>query len=181
MASTSDIHIRGPRLLLRPFRPSEIDEEWRARVAADPLPGAELPDEDRFRKRLQRSGRLVDGWLDLAIDLDGSSIGKIQTYVPPGRPLPPGHFAVGIVLHEDARGRGYGREALALLTDWLFEHAGAEEVEAETDAANTAMRTVFQRVGWTLVGPVAELDRVWMMYRISRPRWDHDRSRAISP
>jgi hypothetical protein len=25
-----------------------------------------------------------------------------------------------------ARGRGYGREALALLTDWLFEHAAAE-------------------------------------------------------
>jgi RimJ/RimL family protein N-acetyltransferase len=178
MASTSDVQIRGSRLLLRPFQSSEIDEEWQAMVAADPMTGAELPDEDRFRERLQRSGNLVDGWLDLAIDLDGVSIGRIQTFVPPGRPLPPGTFAVGILLHEDARGRGYGREALALLTGWLFEHAGAAAVEAETDAANTAMRTVFQRAGWTLTGSLTELGREWLRYRITRPQWDHDRSDA---
>jgi len=180
MASTSTVHIHGSRLLLRPFRPGEIDEEWQAMVAADPMTGAGLPGEDRFRERLQRSGHLADGWLDLAIDLDGVSIGRIQTFVPPGRPLPPGTFDVGILLHEDARGCGYGREALALLTDWLFEHAGAEVVEAATDAANTAMRTVFQRAGWTLAGPLTEPGREWMMYRITRPQWDHDRSRAIS-
>ena len=32
--------------------------------------------------------------------------------------------------------KGYGREALALLTDWLFEYAAAEAAEASTDAAN---------------------------------------------
>jgi len=53
-------------------------------------------------------------------------------------------------------------------------------VEAATDAANTAMRTVFQRAGWTLAGPLTEPGREWMMYRITRPQWDHDRSRAIS-
>src|SRR5215471_15897435 len=95
MASTSTVHIHGSRLLLRPFRPGEIDEEWQAMVAADPMTGAGLPGEDRFRERLQRSGHLADGWLDLAIDLDGVSIGRIQTFVPPGRPLPPGTFDVG--------------------------------------------------------------------------------------
>jgi RimJ/RimL family protein N-acetyltransferase len=179
MTSTSDVQIRGSRLLLRPFQPSEIDEEWQAMVAADPMTGAELPDEERFRKRLQRSGHLVDGWLDLAIDLDGVSIGRIQTFVAPGHPLPPGTFAMGILLHEDARGRGHGREALALLTDWLFQHAGAEAVEAATDAGNTAMRTVFRRVGWTLAGPSAELGRQWMVYRITRPQWDHDRPHHV--
>jgi hypothetical protein len=34
----------------------------------------------------------------LAIDLDGASIGRIQTFVPPARPLPPGTFEVGIGL-----------------------------------------------------------------------------------
>ena len=33
-------------------------------------------------------GRLVGGELDLAVDLDGALIGRIQTFVPPGRPLP---------------------------------------------------------------------------------------------
>lgn len=84
---------------------------------------AGLPEEAGFRARLQRSGHLMDGWLDLAIDLDGESIGRIQTFVPPDRPLGPGVFAVGMALREHARGQGHGREALTLLTDWLLEHA----------------------------------------------------------
>jgi RimJ/RimL family protein N-acetyltransferase len=79
---------------------------------------------------------------------------------------------VGIGLREDFRGRGYGREALALLTDWLFERAGAAVVEAPTDPANVAMRTVFQRVGWQLAGPWTELGREWVMYRVTRPEWE---------
>jgi RimJ/RimL family protein N-acetyltransferase len=127
-------------------------------VTADPMAIAEPPDEASFRARLRRSGRLRDGWLDLAIDLDGVSIGRIQTFVPPGRPLPAGTFEVGIGLREDARGKGH-------------EHAAAEAVEAPTDPANAAMRAVFQRVGWTLAGPLTECGRQWVMYRITRPEW----------
>ena len=39
------------------------------------------------------------------------------------------------------RGEGYGREALALFTGWLFEHA------------------------------VTELGREWVMHRITRQEW----------
>ena len=140
-------------------------------VTADPMTIAELPDEAAFRARLRRSGRMHNGWLDLAIDLDGVSIGRIQTFVPPHRPPPPGTFTIGIHLLEDLRGKGYGREALASFTDWLFEHAAAEVVEAPTDPANVAMRTVFDRVGWVHVGSLSEFDREWVVYRITRPQW----------
>ncbi len=165
------VEIQGPRLRLRALRADEIDAEWQAMVDSDPMAVAELPDEARFRARLQRSGQMHDGWLDLAIDLGGESIGRIQTFVPPGRPLAPGVFEVGIGLREHTRGKGYGREALALLTDWLFEHAAAERVEAPTDPANVAMRTVFQRVGWELVGTLNEAGRDWVMYAITRQQW----------
>jgi RimJ/RimL family protein N-acetyltransferase len=168
---TRGVTIHGPLLLLRALRAGEIDEEWRAMVEADPMSIAELPDEASFKARLERSGQLADGWLDLAIDLSGESIGRIQTFVPPSRPLAPGVFEVGIGLRAHAQGRGYGREALALLTDWLFEHAAAERVEAPTDPANVAMRTVFQRAGWDLVGTLAEFDREWVMYAITRRQW----------
>jgi RimJ/RimL family protein N-acetyltransferase len=167
----SALRIRGPRLSLRALRPEEIEAEWQAMVTADPMTIADLPEEASFKARLERSGHLEDGWLDLAIDLDGASIGRIQTFVPPGRPLPPGTFEVGIGLRADARGKGYGREALALLTDWLFEHAAAAAVEAPTDPANVAMRTVFERVGWMLAGSLTEFGREWVMYRITRPEW----------
>jgi RimJ/RimL family protein N-acetyltransferase len=166
-----EVRIHGERLTLRPLRTAEIDAEWHAMATADPMTIAELPDEASFRARLRRSGRMHDGWLDLAIDLDGVSIGRIQTFVPPGRTIPRGTYEVGIGLRAHARGQGHGREALVLLTDWLFGHAAAEAVEAPTDPANVAMRTVFERVGWAHVGSVTEYGRDWVMYRITRPQW----------
>jgi RimJ/RimL family protein N-acetyltransferase len=168
------VEIRGPRLLLRALRPDEIDEEWHAMVEADPMTIAVRPDEASFKARLRRSGHLRDGWLDLAIDHHGTSIGRIQTFVPSKRKLDPGVFDVGIGLRPHARGKGYGREALALLTDWLFEHAGAQRVEAPTDPANVAMRTVFERVGWQLVGTLNEFGREWVVYAVDRSQWQAD-------
>jgi RimJ/RimL family protein N-acetyltransferase len=171
-ADIRDVRIRGSRLLLRALQPGEIEEEWQAMVTADPMVIAALPEEAAFKARLRRSGHLEDGWLDLAIDLDGVSIGRIQTFVPSRWTLPPGTFGVGIGLREDARGKGYGREALALLTDWLFERATAEAVEASTDPANTAMRTVFRKAGWRPVGSRTEPGREWVMYRMTRQEWE---------
>jgi RimJ/RimL family protein N-acetyltransferase len=163
--------IRGPRLVLRALRPAEIEDQWQAMVTADPIAIAELPEEASFKARLRRSGHLVDGWLDLAIDLDGVAIGRIQTFVPAGRPLPPGTFEVGIGLAAAVRGQGYGREALTLLTGWLFEHAAAQVVQAPTDPANAAMRAVFGHAGWAQAGSVTEYGRRWLVYRITRPQW----------
>jgi RimJ/RimL family protein N-acetyltransferase len=165
------IPVTGPRLVLRPLRPEEIDEQWQAMVTADPMGIAQVPDEARFRARLRRSGQLTGGWIDLAIDLDGAPIGRIQTFVPEGRPLPADTFEVGIHLRESQRGQGYGREAVTLLAGWLFRHAGAQAVQAPTDPANVAMRTVFDRLGWTLTGTVSDYGRRWMMYRMTRPEW----------
>ena len=180
-AGTRDVRIRGSRLLLRALQPGEIEEEWRAMVTAAPMAIAEPPQEAAFKARLQRSGHLEDGWLDLAIDLGGVSIGRIQTFVPPGRALPRGTFELGIELREKARNQGYGREALALLTDWLFEHAAAEVVGASTDPANVAMRTVFQRVGWMAAGSLTEFGREWVMYRITRWEWEARRRQRQPP
>ena len=180
-ADIRDIRIRGARLLLRALEPDEIEEEWQAMVTADPMASAGLPLEAAFMARLRRSGHLDDGWLDLAVDLDGACIGRIQAFVPPGRALPPGTFELGIGLREQARGRGYGREAVALLTDWLFEQAAAKVVGASTDPANVAMRTVFRRVGWVAAGSLTESGREWAVYRITRREWEARRRMPPGP
>ena len=170
-AGAGQILVRGSRLLLRALQPAEIDEQWRAMVTSGPMTVARLPDEASFKARLRRSGRMEDGWLDLAIDLNGTMIGRIQTFVPEGRPP-----AARDLRHRDrpdeaVRGKGYGREALALFTDWLFEHAAAQVVEAPTDPGNAPMRAVFGHVGWSLSGSVTEYGREWVMYRITRQEW----------
>ena len=170
-AGPGEIAICGSRLQLRALRPAEIDDQWRAMVNSDPIAIVRIPDEAEFKARLRRSGRLVDGWLDLAIDLDGAVIGRIQTFVPEGRRLPPGTFDVGIGLDEAVRGKGYGREALALFTGWLFEHAAAQVVEAPTDPGNAPMRAVFGHVGWSQAGTLTEHGREWVVYRITRQQW----------
>jgi RimJ/RimL family protein N-acetyltransferase len=168
--------IRGQRVLLRSLRPAEIEHEWQAMLTADPIAIAELPDEAEFRARLARSGRMHDGWLDLAVDVDGESIGRIQTFVPPHRPTPPGIYNLGIGLRGGMRGRGYGREAVTLLTNWLFEHADARLIEAGTDPANHAMRAVFRHAGWQQNGTVTEIGRDWLMYQITRQQWRASRA-----
>jgi RimJ/RimL family protein N-acetyltransferase len=165
------LRIRGPRLLLRAFRPDEIDAEWQTMRASDKSVVPELPDEAAFKARLSRSGTLAGGWLDLAIELDGQWIGRIQTFVPPGRELRRGTFWIGMGLREEARGQGYGLEALLLLADWLFEHAGAEVLEGATDPGNVAMRTVMRRAGWAAGGPVTEVGREWVSYTLTRQQW----------
>lgn len=170
------IVIRGERLVLRALRAGEIDAEWQAMVTADPMSIGVLPDEAAFRARLARSGQMRDGWLDLAIDLDGEAIGRIQTFVPSRRALPPGTFDIGIDLRAGMRGQGYGREALALFTTWLFEHAGAQVLEASTDQGNHAMRAVFRHVGWHEDGVLTDAGREWVMYRITRADWAASRA-----
>ena len=49
------------------------------------------------------------------------------------------------------RGRGFGRHAVALFTEQLFE-AGWERVQASTAVANVAMRRVLERLGWEFEG-----------------------------
>lgn len=45
-------------------------------------------------------------------------------------------------------------------------------MQGPADPANVAMRTVFDRVGWTLAGAVTDYGRRRVMYRITRPEWE---------
>lgn len=145
--------LRGERVTLRPLRADEFD---RVRAAQDdPAYGGGAPDaasDARLRARLERSGRLVEGWLDLGIEVDGRLVGDVGARCPYGG-FPPGVFELGISLFSDAdRGRGVGREAVALLTGYLFDELGAGRVQATTAVDNRPMRAVLSRLGFAEEG-----------------------------
>ena len=132
---------------------------------------------ERMRRRIANSGRLVGGWLDLAIDAEGSLVGEIDARHPP-RAMPPGVFELGIALFaEEVRGRGYGTEAIALLTAHLFEELGAERVQASTAVDNSAMRRVFEKLGFAKEGvmrsymPAGESRDDYVLYAVTRADW----------
>jgi len=173
LSADDRVVIRGERVVLRAFRPEEFDAWYASRTASagDPTlsPGGP-PDPDHLRERTERSGVLRDGWLDLAIEVDGRLAGEIGVYgeTPEGR-RPPGNFFFGIGLFDPAdRGRGLGTEATRLLSDWLFREAGAVRIETATAVTNAAMRRVFERLGWRPDGTEVRWDVEWARYVLDR-------------
>jgi RimJ/RimL family protein N-acetyltransferase len=148
------MRLEGQRVVLRPLRKDELDAVLKARdwPATGPTPGGGRARE-RLRRRLARSGRLTGGHLDLGVEVDGRLIGEIQARGHPAQTLPAGVFELGIELFDPAdRGKGVGLEAVALLTEWLFEQQGAARVQATTAVGNAAMRRVLERLGFACEG-----------------------------
>jgi RimJ/RimL family protein N-acetyltransferase len=61
-------------------------------------------------------------------------------------------FNMGIGMHPDARGKGYGTEAQRLLVRYLFAHTTVHRVEADTDVENLAEQRALEKAGFTREG-----------------------------
>lgn len=172
--------LQGKRVVLRPFRTDEIDWVMEARLKTGSGPVATTtPARERVRRRLENSGRLNDGWLDLAIEGEGRLVGEIDARHPEFA-MPRGVYELGIAMFDDAdRGKGFGREAVELLTSHLFEAGIAERVQAGTSLENTAMRTVLERLGFvnegTMRGFMPADDGCgrddFALYGVTKPEW----------
>jgi RimJ/RimL family protein N-acetyltransferase len=174
--------IQGSRVLLRGFRPDELDAAM-ARMQA--IPATELDDERRRerRERLERSGGRNHWEVLFAIESEGRLVGDVQ-----GRcsehAMPPGVWELGIELWDEAdRGRGLGSEAVALLCTYLFDEEAAIRVQATTDVENGGMRGALERLGFghegILRGFMPSPDgppRDYAMYGMTRDDWETTRN-----
>jgi RimJ/RimL family protein N-acetyltransferase len=131
-----------------------------------------------MRKRILASGRWVHGSLDLAIETNGRLIGDVQARMGAGQRLPPGVVELGVDLYDpEQRGKGYGAEAVALLTTWLFERGIADRVQASTAVGNRPMRRVLEKLGFTFEGvmrgfmPVGDGRADFALYGVTRTEW----------
>ena len=93
---------------LRPFRAEDFDAMWAAREVGSGRSRSEDTEvaQRRLRARIERSGRFVEGRIDLAIELDRRLVGGIEARQP-REGLPRVAFELGISLFAEAdRGRG---------------------------------------------------------------------------
>jgi RimJ/RimL family protein N-acetyltransferase len=147
------IDVAGTRVRLRSLRLDDIEPLAAAREVDETSFGPRGEEaRARLRKQIQRSATLEDGeYLDLALEADdGRLVGDVQARMPP-RAWPAGVCEIGILLFADARGQGYGREAVTLFTEYLFGE-GLERVQASTAAGNNAMRRVLELAGYAFEG-----------------------------
>ena len=149
------VTLRGSHCLLRAFREDELDELIAARAASESIVGPRAPGgrlREQLRRRIEGSARVLNGWLEFAIEVDGRLAGDVQARSG-RRMLPPGVWELGIELYDTGnRGKGVGGEAVALITEHLFTVEGAGRVQATTDVANAPMRAVLRRLGFTEEG-----------------------------
>ena len=171
--------LEGSRVVLRPLRLDELGTiaEAQSRLYSFVEESPEAV-EIRLWKRIEHSGELVDGWLDLGIEAEGRLVGDISARNPKNA-FPPGVFEVGItVFEDDDRGKGYGREATELMTTHLFEAADAGRVQATTAVDNVGMRRVLEALGFVhegtlqafMPGPDGRED--YAMYAVTRETWE---------
>jgi RimJ/RimL family protein N-acetyltransferase len=85
---------------------------------------------------------------------DGKVIGDVGFFGPPDTS---GAVSVGCAIAEDARGQGYGSEALSALLDWARVQPGLTSVLADTTRSNLAAQRLLERVGMRRVGEEGEL------------------------
>ncbi len=171
--------LEGERVNLRRFRMADEATVWEGRSAAEPTALPTGPGRrSQLRKRLLASGRFVRGSLDLAIESDGHLIGDIQARLGVGQRLPPGVVELGVDLYDPRqRGKGYGAEAVALLTTWLLERGIAERVQASTAVGNLPMRRVLEKLGFTFEGvmrgfmPVRTGREDFALYAVTKTEW----------
>jgi RimJ/RimL family protein N-acetyltransferase len=162
--------LRGKRVVLRAYRADELDQAYE-QARATTARVDELSFE-RLRLRVERSGRFVNGRLDLAIEAGGRLVGSIEARSSRSV-LPPGVCELGIELAPSARGRGLGTEAVALLGRHLLQ-TGFGRVQASTDVANAGMRRALEKAGFALEGtmeaymPAAEGRTDYALYALTR-------------
>jgi RimJ/RimL family protein N-acetyltransferase len=137
------VEIRTERLLLRPATIEDVTafhdimKDASAMAYWSTPPHTEMAETRRFVASM--IGIHPTTGEDFVIELDGRVIGKAGLYRFP---------EVGFILHPDAWGKGYAREALQAVLDRAFTIHQLASVEADVDPRNDSSLRLLARLGF---------------------------------
>jgi RimJ/RimL family protein N-acetyltransferase len=148
--------VRTERLVLRPFRPTDVDAVFRASqdpetqrwIGALPVP-YRLEDARKFVVDIAMQERADRLGLSCAIEADGTLVGTCGLYLRAGRLGP----EIGYTIAPWGRRKGYAAEAAHALAEWGIA-LGAPRVHLFADVGNTASQATAVRAGFTAEGTV---------------------------
>jgi RimJ/RimL family protein N-acetyltransferase len=173
--------IRTERLLLRPWRESELDV-YHA-LLGDPGVVRYLYNDaltrEQAAERMQRLRTEVEAeneWLNLAVELasSGEPVGDVGLC---WRSDEHAQAEIGYTFLPSHQGRGYATEAAAAMMRVAFESLGAHRVIGRLDARNDASARVLERLGMRREAHLVENERVkgeWtdeLVYAILERDW----------
>ena len=179
--------IKGSRVLLRPIQDKDwpIVEEWgRSREALwGPFQRFQIDHIPLLRQAYQQTGLLKreSGLLLIETLEDQQVIGYVRyTLIPyPDNDLPHPEIGFGIPA-VNAQGKGYAKEAVKLLVEYLFSGYSTERIGAFTDEENIPAQKVMEGSGFRREGILRQAmfrDGEWhdiAIYGILRQEWKPD-------
>jgi RimJ/RimL family protein N-acetyltransferase len=145
--------IETERLLLRPWRDSDLDDLHAMRSRPDvvrylygDVRSREECAEMLAERRTQTSVAAEGDGLALAVERrqDGRVIGDLTLWL---RSAEYRQGEIGFVFHPDAQGKGYAREAATALLGVAFGELGMHRVFGRTDGRNEASAALMRRLG----------------------------------
>jgi RimJ/RimL family protein N-acetyltransferase len=143
------IKLKTKRLLLRPWRPSDVDDalayasdpEWARYLWNTPEPYTRRDAEEFIARAVRDDWKLQ---AQFAIEFEGRAVGGIRLYVIDATARLAG---LGYNLARTLWGKGLTTEAAAEVLAYAFETLGLEEVTSAADARNTASIRVMEKLG----------------------------------
>jgi RimJ/RimL family protein N-acetyltransferase len=150
---TAGAAIETERLLLRPWRESDLDDLHAMRSLPDVV--RYLYGEAHSRERSEEMLAESLTWtrvaaegdcLSLAAERreDGRVIGDLSLWLRSAEHL---QGEIGFVFHPDAQGQGYAREAATAVLEIAFGELGLHRVFGRTDGRNDASAALMRRLG----------------------------------
>ena len=172
---TKPTELKTERLLLRPFRLSDIDDvlayasddEW---AAFHPRPYDRGAVEYMVARAMLASR---DKGAEFAVVLDGRVVGLVSLDADPEDKT----AELGYEIARDVWGRGIAAEAATAVCDWGFREYGLARIDAWADARNKRSVRVMEKLGMTYegrhrssdIGRGERLDEV--VYAVLRDEW----------
>lgn len=164
------------RLLLRPFRASDLDAQ--AKAMGDPevmlhVGGTPLSREDTWRRLLCAPGLwtlLGYGYWAVVAREDGRYLGQLgfadfkRDMIPSIEGLP----EMGWIFAPHAHGQGYATEAALAALAWADANLDAPEIAAIVDADNAASIRVAQKAGFGKSEPATYRGEPILLFRRKR-------------
>ena len=144
--------LTGERVTLRPIREDDLPTlyEWRIDMDTWALTQDTAPYPMTWERFVARSRESSEsGSLEFAVEAGGTLVGRVGLFKfdPLAR-----SYEVGLGFGPGHRGKGYGREVLALVVDLAFRHHNAHRVHLSCLATNEAAQRCYRAAGFVEEG-----------------------------
>jgi RimJ/RimL family protein N-acetyltransferase len=169
--------LSGERVVLRPFRPEDVEPFWRARL--DPMTWAQttespLVPQTLAEYRARYDAPSTDTSAQFAVDVDEVLVGRAALFSVDDLAR---SGEVGLSVLPGHQGKGYGRDVLRVLLGYGFRSRNLRRIHLQTLASNEPALRAYRAAGFVEEGRRRE--HAWVEGRyddvvlmsVLRPEW----------